>query len=188
MAPSKSTNLFFLTPLSVADNETKRVRINLERQYDDYTFIVSSGRETAPLEHVRGRVRRTSLPTPAAIDPAAIKARCQQGQVEYGAMGQETQQERFLDFGPRWKNLRSVQYGDAEAIAFLELPVAFQDETTIYQLHPALLDLATSAGLPLVPDYADSNDFYVPLSYGTLTIAPAGFPHHLQPRPLPDRQ
>jgi hypothetical protein len=74
-------------------------------------------------------------------------------------MEQETRQEAFLNFGPRWKNLRRINYGDGEALAQLELLPDFAADLPQFALHPALMDLATSAGLPLVEGYAETTTF-----------------------------
>lgn len=85
-------------------------------------------------------------------------------------MEQETKQEAYLNFETRWKNLRQVSYGENEVLAMLELPEQFSDDLDNFTLHPALMDLATSAGLPLVDGYETSTDFYVPLSYKRVQV------------------
>ncbi|MBK7897608.1 MAG: SDR family NAD(P)-dependent oxidoreductase [Anaerolineaceae bacterium] len=159
-------DLFFLSPLAVADGESCDVRISLVGSGSGYDFTVTS--RTAGQswqEHVRGKVRNGRSPQPPSQNLQEIAARCNLREVSYGVMAQETKQEAHLKFGPRWKNLRQVCYGTNELLAWLELPEPFQGDLDSFTLHPALMDLATSAGLPLVAGYEASDDFYVPLSY-----------------------
>ncbi|GAB4262774.1 MAG: type I polyketide synthase [Candidatus Promineifilaceae bacterium] len=158
--------LFFLSPLAVAGDETREVRVSLTANGEGFTFLVTSKTavEKKWQEHVRGKV----LPltdVPSRLDIAAVAARCQKRTVTFAPGEQETRQEAFLAFGPRWKNLRQIHFGDGEALALLELPETFADDLARFGLHPALMDLATSFGLPLLAGYEEGDLFYVPLSY-----------------------
>lgn len=169
--PVAINDLFFLAPLNVPDQENRRMAVDLEKEYQEFAFSVTSGQERERVDHARGRVRRLNgLPPQDRLPIDDIIARCQERTVHYDADEQETRQEAFLDFGPRWKNLREVHYGETEAIGRLKLLKQYHDDLNTFFLHPALLDLATSIGLPLIPGYADRDDFYVPLSYGSVKM------------------
>jgi thioesterase domain-containing protein/acyl carrier protein len=71
-----------------------------------------------------------------------------------------------MDFGPRWGSLRSVEYGDGEALVTTTMPAEFHDELLDLWLHPALLDVATGSAQALIPGFAPDAMFYVPFSYG----------------------
>ena len=163
-------DLFFLSPLTVQDDETKRVHITLESQSfgEDYLFVVTSESGKAIKEHARGLVRSLRESAPASVSLPAIKARCQGDHISYGPLEQETKQELYLDFGLRWKNLREVFLGDGESLAHLVLPAQYQEDTETFMLHPALLDLATTHGLPLLEGYEEDDGLYVPFSYHSL--------------------
>ena len=75
-----------------------------------------------------------------------------------------TEQEKFLDFGPRWHCLKSLRLGENEALARLELATELQDESVGYRLHPGLLDLTTEAAL-LINDYGPDSPLYFPMAY-----------------------
>ena len=47
-----------------------------------------------------------------------------------------------MDFGPRWGSLRSIEYGDGEALVTTEMPAPFVAELGDLWLHPALMDIA----------------------------------------------
>lgn len=169
--PIEIQDLFFLAPLEVHNDESREVRVSLEKNGIGYGFSVTSRTEEHTWqEHVRGKVcnGRSAKCTPYNIEE--IAARCTVREQNFNLMEQETKQEAYLDFGPRWKNLRQVCYGENEVLAMLELPEQYSDDLDTFSLHPALMDLATSAGLPLVEGYEASQDFYVPLSYKKVQV------------------
>ena len=169
--PIEIQDLFFLAPLEVAEDTSREVRVSLEKNGSGYGFTVTSRTEEHSWqEHVRGKVSNGRSADQPQINIDEIAARCNLREVRYAPMEQETKQERFLNFGPRWKNLRHVCYGEDEVLAMLELPELFSEDLDSFTLHPALMDLATSAGLPLVEGYETSDDFYVPLSYKKVQV------------------
>ena len=169
--PVEIQDLFFLAPLEVLEDESREVRVSLEKNGTGYGFSVTSRTpEHSWQEHVRGKVGNGRPPTQSVQNIQEIAARCTLREVHFEPMAQETKQETYLNFGPRWKNLRQVNYGENEVLAMLELPEQFSGDLDSFTLHPALMDLATSAGLPLVDGYEASSDFYVPLSYKKVQV------------------
>ncbi|VAW36163.1 Polyketide synthase modules and related proteins [hydrothermal vent metagenome] len=169
--PIEIQDLFFLAPLEVHEDESREVRVSLEKNGMGYGFSVTSRTEEYSWqEHVRGKVLNGRSADHPPQNIQEIAARCTVRELNFGLMEQETKQEAYLDFGPRWKNLRQVCYGENEVLAMLELPEQFSDDLDSFTLHPALMDLATSAGLPLVEGYETSKDFYVPLSYKKVQV------------------
>ena len=178
-------DVYFLAPLELTGGEAYRVRLTIEA---DGTFTLESQPSAGPAaswaEHATGRVEApaeseteaaVSDTDPSAAEPIAdIRDRCPD--VRRFQPTDRLQQEAHLRFGPEWRCLQEVRYGDREAIATLELDPVFESERDAYALHPALLDMATGFGLPLLPEYGET-DFYVPMSYGA-------FRSH---RPLPRR-
>lgn len=163
-------NLIFMQPLDVQADETRRVKIRLERVGERYNFTVLSQSSLARnreewTEHVQGSVAPSAIEAPASASLQEILNRCQEREVVYGLKEQKTRQEEYLNFGPRWKNLRRIHFGTDEAIAYLELPPEFAADVEAYGVHPALMDLATSFALPLLEGYESSEAFYVPIMY-----------------------
>jgi thioesterase domain-containing protein/acyl carrier protein len=84
-------------------------------------------------------------------------------------------QARLLDLGPHWDVLDEMQMGipftrngqghPSAAIARLALRPEHAEGTASFSAHPALLDIATGFGLPVLDGYKDHGDFYVPLIY-----------------------
>jgi len=168
--PAEIKNLLFMQPLDVKADETRRVKVRLEKDDEAYAFTVSSQSSTARnreawTEHVQGTASYITAEPPQAPSLQAVLARCQEREVTFGLKEQETKQEAYLNFGPRWKNLRRMNFGKDEAVAFLALPPEFVADTEAYQVHPALMDMATSFALPLLDGYETSEAFYVPLMY-----------------------
>lgn len=171
--PIEIRDLFFIAPLEVLDNETKEVQVSLENDGVEYEFVVKSktaDNSSSWQEHARGKVGNGRLTTARLYNIEEIMAVCNLKEVKFGPKQQETRQETYLDFGPRWKNVRQMNFGKNEAIATLELPEEFTADLKAYQLHPSLVDLATGFALPLIEGYESSDDFYVPLSYKQVRI------------------
>ncbi len=161
-------DVFFLAPLKVAANETKDVRVRLRRQGEGFQFsILAKGTEWT--EHATGQIARNRRAAPAQQDVAAIRERCSRRRIDFDE-GHRTRQEKYFDFGPRWRNLQKLYVGDGEALAELQLGREFLGDLESWTMHPALLDLATGAALYLIKGYEDSDALYVPLSYRRITV------------------
>ena len=96
-------------------------------------------------------------------------ARCAKGEIRFG-QEQRTKQEKYVDFGSRWRNLQRIHLGNRESLAVLELPAEYTNDLKSYIVHPALFDLATGAALYLIENYDSSDSLYLPLSYGKVSI------------------
>lgn len=81
-------------------------------------------------------------------------------------------QREHVAFGPRWNALVEARRGDGVVIAKLRLPGGDADEAERWSPHPALLDVATAAGLPLVAPQPDGG-LYVPTGYARVHVARA---------------
>src|SRR5690606_16480610 len=102
-------DLTFQAPFQVADGETRRliIRVSPEGETREMTMR-TAGDDPRSLPHVIGDVRPYGGPAPATVDVAAIIARCSQERTP--ARGGADDQH-FVDFGPRWENIRSVRHG-----------------------------------------------------------------------------
>jgi acyl transferase domain-containing protein/thioesterase domain-containing protein/acyl carrier protein len=166
-------DLYFFRPLEVNDGQAREVRVKLARSESGYALEVRSdvlfeGRKGFQL-NAQAMLVPGALPAPDKLDPAALQARCPQLRAE-DVGGLRSPQEEHLNFGPRWRVLQSVAYGDGEGIALLQLPPAFASDLTAgYLLHPALMDLATGWAMPLIKGYT-SDHLWVPVSYQTVKV------------------
>ena len=168
-------DLFFFRPLAVADGEERAIRIEVSSQGEERNFRVRSqailpdGRRGWE-DHAEARLRPLGGPRPAVLDLDAVAARC--GEPERAAAGEtlRTGQDQFLAFGPRFRVLKRVAYGEGEALAELELDAKWRDDLAHYALHPALLDLATGFAMQLIDGYGTGDHLWVPVSYSSVQV------------------
>lgn len=158
-------DVVFQAPLKLRPDQT--VEVAVARRADS-RFAVRSGQT-----HVTGRALLAAQPPPAGIDLEAIRQRCNQREEVSRPQGHS-----FVEFGPRWRSLKSIRYGADQALVELELPPEYRADLEPFPLHPALLDLATGAAQGLIPGCDAERDFYVPFSYGRLLLR-RGLPAHL---------
>ena len=176
-------DVFFLAPLTVAPDETREVRVRLRRQRSGFRFsILAKDKEWT--EYASGQIARNQKRTPADQNVAEIRARCSSRRIDFDEQ-HRTRQERYFDFGPRWRNLQSLHIGEREALAELQLGQNFSADIETWPVHPALLDLATGSALYLIQGYEESEALYLPLSYKRITLyrpLPARFYSHIRCR------
>ncbi|NEU13491.1 KR domain-containing protein [Methylobacterium sp. BTF04] len=162
-------DLVFLRPLHVPDGETCRVQVRLEPGPGgfrlDIRSLVATGGKTGFRRHAQGLIRLlgpAALPSsPLAVPDAATPI----------PPARPSVQEAHLRFGPRWRVLRAMTIADGEATATLALDPAFHPDLDAgYQLHPALVDIATGCAMELVPGYAPGAALWVPVSYGRVRV------------------
>ena len=165
------SNLAFTAPLVVPEGEPRLVETEL-RPAEDGSVAISIRSVPAhgpAVEHAAGRGRTLAGWAPGAIDVPALEARCTLRRQSFGPGEQGLPQEQTLAFGPRWKAVRRIAFGAAEAVAHLELPETLAGDLETYGLHPGLLDMATGFAFSLVEGGAT---LHAPLSYGRLRAAP----------------
>ncbi len=168
-------DVFFLAPLTVAPDETREVRVRLRRQRSGFRFSILA-KDEGWSEYASGQIGRNQNPIPGDRNVAEIRGRCSLRRIDFDDQ-HRTRQEKYFDFGPRWRNLQSLHIGEREALAELQLGQNFTADVETWPLHPALLDLATGSALYLIQGYGESEALYLPLSYKRITIY----------RPLPAR-
>jgi acyl transferase domain-containing protein/thioesterase domain-containing protein len=155
-------DVLFLTPFVVPRSETKELRVRLSCVSNE--FVVWSQSETEP--HVTGRVAYVDVPPARTHDVGAIAERCSARDERIDGFLPQS----FMDFGPRWGNVRRIRRGRGEALLTLELPEVLAGDLAHYRLHPALLDMATGGAQTLLPGFDPERHFYVPFSYGRLLV------------------
>jgi acyl transferase domain-containing protein/thioesterase domain-containing protein/acyl carrier protein len=177
----------FLSPFVVREGEERELRVRLRAlpggQHDFALLSPAAGGDDAGWnDHVRGEVGYVDAKPPVVQTPAAIAARC----TARAQVFQGDEQPVHLLFGPRWSNLRRIDFGQGEALAALELPAAFTGDLLQFELHPAVMDLATAGAQSLIPGFDEARDFFVPASYGCIRVfapLPAKVFSHIRYRP-----
>jgi len=156
-------DVFFLAPFSVKPGETKEVRVRLRRQRSGYRFSIFASDKNDWIEYATGLVERNADTAPRQ-NLTEILNRCSSRSMQFDDT-HRTRQERYFEFGPRWRNLRTMRFGNREAVSELQLNPDFRSDLNDFPLHPALLDLATGSALYLVKGYQSVDAVYLPLSY-----------------------
>jgi hypothetical protein len=127
---------FFLFPLRVPDGETREVRLILDKEGEDYRWVVRSqpkdgtGKATA---HATGHARFIDAPQPRVIDLDALRRRCGHTPASFEAEYEE-------DLGPRWRSVRQLHVGQGELLVTLELQPEFSADFERMLFHPSLMD------------------------------------------------
>ena len=159
-------DISFLLPLIVEKDDKKEVQVILKKQQEMYEFTIRSqaaGKEWQ--EHVRGKIANIKDTfSPQKHDIQAIRLQCQHQQLDFPEKAETTQIE-FMDYGPRWQNVRQVNLGENQALVKLILPTRFIADVQFYALHPALLDAAV--GFLSLHDVGPC----LPLSYQNLRLS-----------------
>jgi len=156
-------DISFLSPLAVSDGRDIRLVLRPSPQGWRFTLQskVQAGAVSGWQSHSEGEIELSAKPVPAA-DLASLRSRC--GAATTGE-GLRSPQEAHLNFGPRWRVLRSQAICGGEGLAELQLPQAFAGDLEAGHLaHPALLDLATGWAMELIPGYRPDH-LWVPVSY-----------------------
>lgn len=172
--PFEIRDLYFLRPLYVPDGDPRNVRVMLVPNERGYRFEVRTqcqleGRTAWEL-NAQASIDYGHLDAAAQVDLGEIDARCQRSRSELNPEGHKSGQEHHVRFGPRWRVLRQVFYGEDEALAELELPDAFAGDLSDFGLHPALLDYSTGYAMELIDGYVAGESLWVPVSYGRFAV------------------
>lgn len=150
-------DLLFITPFMTAEDETKMMYLSLQETDEGFAFQARSQQE-----HVRGVLRPLTNPVPEQRDIPAIIGRCVP--VDLATVG-EAGMAQFVDTGPRWDCIEAVFAGNHEGLAVLRLAEAFTEDWQQYNLHPALMDIATAFAIHSI---GEGN--YLPLAYKRLRV------------------
>ena len=182
--PIEINDLTFLSPFQVAEGTTRRLVIQVVAEGGASEITMrTAGDDARSLPHVIGDICAYGGADPTPVDLNAIVARCPAHlSMLHGGTGDTS----FVNFGPRWENLRSVRYGKREALMELALDPKFSPDLEHYLLHPSMLDIATGGAQRLIPGFDPQADFYVPVVYGRLRFydrMPQRIYSHIRLRP-----
>ncbi|MCY1081084.1 type I polyketide synthase [Archangium lansingense] len=151
---------FFLFPLRVPDGETREIRLVIEKEGEDYRWVVRSqpkdgtGKATA---HATGHARFIDAPEPRAVDLDALRRRCGHTPASFEAEYEE-------DLGPRWRSVRQLHVGQGELLVTLELQPEFSADFERMLFHPSLMDRTSG----MAKSFLAEHGFYLPFGYGRL--------------------
>ncbi|GAA0463438.1 type I polyketide synthase [Streptomyces stramineus] len=120
------------------------LQVTLADDDGEVTIASATGRTGEPTRHARGGVRRLLRSRPAPVDVPALRDRCP-AQAEPGRIYPDLA-AAGLDYGPAFRTLRELRVGQGEVLAAYHHTA----DSAGYEIHPALLDGALQAGLPLM--------------------------------------
>jgi acyl transferase domain-containing protein/acyl carrier protein len=186
--PVELRDVIFARPITVTGPTELRTVLRPAADGFDVSVVVSdatasfgSGSGTV---HVTAHVRAGEAAAPPLHDLVAIRKRCDRETLDYSG-----RHVGLVSYGEHWHNVGTVHVGDGEQIAQLELDPRFSAECEEYVLHPGLFDDAVSNTQHL-PELADSDSNFLPLSYGRIVIRaalPPAFMAHVRHRDAGER-
>lgn len=167
--------LFFASSFAVHDKEERRIQVWIKRDGSslnlEFRSALANLEQPSQLEEENAfaSLRLVEADAPDRVDLQAIVDRCHVNEVATPDGAWVDRQERYIRFGPQWRSIRNIRYGQDEALALIQLPSEV-GEPGAFRLHPALLDLASGFALDLIAGIEASEDLYIPMSYGRVTV------------------
>jgi polyketide synthase PksJ len=164
-------NVTFLSPLIVKDDQHSEVHTIVEKNGDGFNFKIVSrlapanGGEPAWQEHAIGKLNSFAAEAPKQYEIAKLARGCNEQHIITLEEATGNGHGNYIAFGPRWKSLKWVDVGSEGLLGFLELPEEFSADLEEFELHPALMDLATGMAARQI-----GGGFYLPLSYGRVKV------------------
>ncbi|MER7372563.1 type I polyketide synthase [Streptomyces lanatus] len=188
-APVELAWLEVKRPLVIPWSRAGDVRIRVAYSPDDGMVSIAAtetnedgveAEDPLPRPHARCRVRELLGRPPARIDLAEVRARCtRRGDSdalysEMAAIG--------LAYGPTFRQLTRVHLGPGELLGAYR-HTTDEADTAQYVAHPALLDSALQACVPLAAVRSGGGQFWLPASIGAVRVwrspSPTGMLHIL---------
>jgi acyl transferase domain-containing protein/acyl carrier protein len=154
-------NIYFITPLTLEENEARQFRTILTLKESGVEFSIQS--MISPphnwQEHAKGEIIPLDLTDQVVYNLTDLRTEC----LDKASL--PTLDKDFVSFGPRWwNNVTSRRIGEDRALARVELPDQFSQDLAIHKLHPALMDVIVgfTGGL--------RDRAYIPYSYESVKI------------------
>ncbi len=144
-------DVYFFYPMMVEDDENREVHTILKKQGGESDFFIRSRLALAEdgwIDHARGKITALEPQPPRQHDIVQIQGRCRDQEIIVTGEFMARQDERDgheLQFGPRWHNIKKLEFGADQVLVHLELSKIFEKDTLSYKLHPALLDAAVGS-------------------------------------------
>jgi acyl transferase domain-containing protein/NAD(P)-dependent dehydrogenase (short-subunit alcohol dehydrogenase family) len=164
-------DVVFMGALMMTAEETRECRVILRKQdsESEAEFEVKSQLPTSEWQtHAMGKIGSLGHYQPERHDLEAIRRRC--------STCEDTFEQResaaseivpLVQCSSRWECMQAIALGDNEALATLELPAAHQADLEAFQVHPALLDVATAFAI----QFASKGASYLPFAYNRMRIS-----------------
>jgi acyl transferase domain-containing protein/acyl carrier protein len=154
---------YFLAPLRVPENETREVRLILEKDGDGWRWVVRSlppGGVGKGTDHSAGRARFGGPRVPRIEDLEALRKRCDKPRP------QSLEAEYEQELGPRWKSVQAILPGEHELLMVLELMPEFSGDFEELRFHPSLIDRTSG----IAKSFLAEHGYYLPFGYKVLRL------------------
>ncbi|WP_437794270.1 SDR family NAD(P)-dependent oxidoreductase [Sorangium sp. So ce693] len=157
----------FHTPCRVEDGAPQDVCLESEQRGARTEFSIFAPGPAGARERLASGTWTPALDETREHAPvASIRRRCRPAAARQ--LFEAVNASGLLRWGPRWDCIESLHVGEDEALAELGLRPEFAADLSVYGLHPALLDVATSVTAVL-----DPRGIYLPAGYGRVVcLAP----------------
>jgi len=159
----KLSDIFFLQPMIVNEDETRTVRITISRNEKRHKVEISScstDDKSNWISHAEAYVEEASLSDSDWIDLSSIKNNADKHLDDY----QIELDTGVFQFGPHWDSIRETWTSSQQSLAKLVLPDDFSDELLDYSIHPSMLDNAMNL------TSQDGDATYLPYMYKSFTL------------------
>ena len=172
-------NVLFMTPLEVPEKEYKLCRVKLKRNDGDWDVSIESRLATEDdsvgwVSHFTCRASQLTEYRKEVVDTSLLEQQMD-GTVydlkgKFPAINTDWNENRLIEFGPRWFNINKVTIKGSTAFLALEIDESFASDMDSFRMHPSLLDMATAPTIApmLVQGMEWSGELYLPFSYDRL--------------------
>lgn len=174
------TDVTIRTPLVLGDSpHAIQVRLEEDNGHARLTIHSLGAQDEACTLHVDARVRPINAESSLRLDRTQIAGRCTHA-LDAGEF-YTFLQSQGLDFGPAFRGVRKVSYGDREACGEIALSGDLAIDAGRYVIHPALLDAGLQIAAAAVRGYAEArglaSSLYLPVTVERVRLGPgAGVP------------
>ncbi|WP_312163852.1 non-ribosomal peptide synthetase/type I polyketide synthase [Phenylobacterium sp.] len=140
----------------------RRIVLRLAPAPDGYEFAIESGvgAGAEPVEHMRARIVALDAPAPRP-EPMDVS------DWPISALSGQPVQSKLIGLGPRWNCVGDIRVAQSRVVGEFALAEAFRGDLAVHPLHPALLDMAATIGLAMVPP---NGSLYAPMSTGRVQV------------------
>jgi acyl transferase domain-containing protein/aryl carrier-like protein len=169
----------FLSPFRVSAERSRRLSARLSENGSGVFFqVTSQDPDGRVIDHAEGTIVEGHSGLRERESLQGLQSRCSNTSSRPLVSAQ-------FRFGPRWRCLKSIGFGGAEALATIELDEAFSADLERIKLHPAMLDVATSCAFTLIDGFDPRTEVYVPVTCELVRLhqaLPRRFYSHLRLR------
>lgn len=163
-------DIVFVTPLMVSDGEKRSLELALKPCGDGFEFEVRSRADNSAWQvHALGKigyVLEGSNGGPYDI-AALLSSFSVSNEAAVNQSPLRIDAEHIVKAGPRWQCIVAIAEKPNEGLAILNLADEFSGDLEQFELHPALLDCATSFAMA----WATRGAVYLPCSYDRIRMS-----------------